>query len=346
MVITEVKQKVKITAELANQYSKLGKQEKAARLFDKAVIETELLTDKKEQENMYAHLANEFASVDDFDKAIEYLEKITDQEVYVKTTWKLVNKSAKAGKMTLAEKLLAKAVEIANNIEDPYVKVELLTGSGASFRHIEYSRGVGLVNEAYELIATLDDSYNQAILYNEVGANLIDVKEKEKALESFNRAFSLTNNISSPIQIAQVLAMLGGELAEKGEREKAYEYLLKGVDVAATIEENEEKWAVLSEISRNFGQSFKYENGIETADIIKRPFYKVEGYIRVAKNMIKNKLHDEALQLLDKSKLITQEMVDPYEKAVVLRKIISELISLKKNEDALQLLSEVEALYN
>nr|WP_148302477.1 hypothetical protein [Caldalkalibacillus mannanilyticus] len=219
MMITTGKQRVKIMAELANQYAKLGNAEKAEELFQRAVQETDRLEEQKEREAMFAHLANEFASINHFDKALAYLDRITNQEVYVKTIWKLVNKIAKAGNSTLAENLLLQGIDIAQKIETPLLKSELLTGSGASYRHIDYSRGVALVEEAYQLATQIEEPYHKAILFNEIGANYIDVKEKEKALEVFSQAHSLVAAISSTVEKAQVLAMLGGELAEKG-REK------------------------------------------------------------------------------------------------------------------------------
>ncbi|WP_051541109.1 hypothetical protein [Caldalkalibacillus mannanilyticus] len=108
------------------------------------------------------------------------------------------------------------------------------------------------------------------------------------------------------------------------------------------IGESEEKFAVTSEIARNFGQSFKYERGIEVANTILDPFHQVEGYIRVVKNLIKNKQHDKALELLEKSEAIALEIKESYKRAIVIRKIISELISLKSNEKALILLNALE----
>ncbi len=316
-----------VYAQLGNLWKMLDDAALGAKLFERSSAAASAVDDPYVQAVLTGHLANEIGSASDFPRALKVLDSIEDEEVWVKTAWKLVAKLAKAKHADEAAALLKRTEAIAQQIEDHELRAELLSGTGAAYRYVDRKQGENLVYEAFGIAQMLPDPYDRAIMFNEVGAHLMDIGHRELAIDVFDRVARLVDTLDDPLQQAKALAMLGGEQAEKNERDRAAVALEKGRRIAETLPDGEDKFHVLSEIARNFGQSHRFDTGIATADGISDPYHRAEGYIRIAKNMYRVGDKQQAMELLARTEALVPTIEDPYRRAIVLRKLASEQIT-------------------
>jgi len=333
-------EEAQVFAQLGNLWKSLDDIELGSDLFARSQAAASAVTDPYVHALLVGHLANEIASVENFPRAMEILERIEDKEVWVKTAWKLVAKLARAKQLDEAAALLRRTEAIAQRVEDHELRAELLSGTGASYRYIDKKQGENLVYEAFGIAQMLPDPYDRAIMFNEVGAHLMDIGHRELAIDVFDRVDRLIDSIDDPLKQAKALVMLGGEQAEKGERERAAGALEKARKIAEALPDGEDKFDVLSEIARNFGQSHRFAEGIATADGIGDAYHRAEGYIRIAKNMYRVGDKQQALDLLARTEALVPDIRDGYQRAIVLRKLASESITVGAHDHARVLLGQ------
>lgn len=322
-----------LSAQLAGAHAKLGDTENAAKLAEVTSRARSAISDSYVMQSVAGDTANEISSRD-FEQARKLHDGIKETELWVKTAWKLARRSKKE----VANELLSECERRARTVEDLELRAELISGTGANFKNVDPARASALVYESYGLAQVLKEPYDSAIMLNEVGAHLMDIGDKDRAIAVFDMVGVLVDKIKDPLEQAKALAMLGGEQAEKGLRDRAAAALERGVKAASAIPDGEEKWAVTSEIARNLGQSYKFERGIEVAEKIPDLYHQQEGFIRVAKNMSRHEKKAESIQLLARVAKNAEKIESPYFKGVVLRKVISEYVELKMNDEAKALL--------
>ncbi len=332
-------ERAQLLAQVGHKLLIIGRDRSGSDLLERAETLADGLADPLLRDEAIAHLANEIASTDALDRAIALYRTVNDLETRTKLGWKLVNKLGKAGEtaraQTLLDEMLPEVLAIENDLE---LRAELLAGTGASHRFTEAARGVPLVYEAYGIVQAIADSYSRGLFLNEIGANLMDVGHTERAVRVFERSRALLDAIESPLERARFLAMLGGEQAEKGQREAAARDLERGVQAAERIPPGEDRNDVMSELARNFGQSHRFERGIRVADAIPDPYYRAEGYLRIAKNLHRQARAADALDLLARTEALAARIESPYRRGIILRKLASEWIALHEPEQAATLL--------
>lgn len=326
--ITRHFEQAQVYAQLGNLWQELGKVEHAAQLFEQSRHAAGKVGEPYVRDLLIGHLANELASTRDFDQALVKLDSIEDREVWVKTAWKLIGKLSKSGDRQRAAELLKRTEKLAQSTRDPALRAELLSGTGAAYRYLDKKHGENLVYEAYGIAQMLADPYERALMYNETGAHLMDIGHRELAMEVFDEVDRLIGDIGDPLNKAKALAMLGGEQAEKNLRDRAVPALDRARGYAMSLPDGEDKFDVLSEIARNYGQSHRFEQGIATADAIGDAYHRIEGYIRIVKNMYRVGDKAQALRLLDKAETAVEAIGDPYRQAIVLRKLASEQVAV------------------
>jgi len=328
-----------LAGQLANIHSKLKEDAVAERMLQLAKETRQSIDHPYVRQAIAGDTANEVSS-HDFGLAMRLLNQIEDTEIRVKTAWKLARKVGKEGDTDTAKKLLDECVKLSRAVEDLELRAELISGTGANYRYVDTARGAPLVYESYGLAQSLADPFDRGIMFNEVGAHLMDIGDKDLAVLVFDTVDQLVDEIEDPLKQAKVLVMLGGEQAEKGLRDRAAIALEKGVRISQRISDEEEKAAVVSEFARNLGQSHKFDRAIEVARSIEDPYHRAEGLIRIAKNMHRQGKEAESLRLLKEIHELTTQVKDPYFRGVALRKLASEYLDLKQPEQARPLLAE------
>lgn len=328
-----------LKAQIANVHALIGDQDRSRSLLQEATQSATGLNGYLKDDALAA-IANEQASTGAFDQARSLMMMISDPPARMRLGWKLVAKLAKAGQPAEAETLLASLVKQAETVTDPLERIELLTGTGAAHKAVAPAKGQPLVLEALSLArAAAVSPHHRMMLFNEIGAHLVDVGLKPQAIALFAEAEALGAGLTDPLERAESFAMLGGERAEKGERDAATVALEEGVRAALAAPDGPEKNAVLSELSRNFGQSHRFERGLEIAATIPDPYHRAEGHLRIAKNMARNHRGEDARLLLQSTEALATDIPDPHTRGIILRKLAAEWVTLKDNNKARALLS-------
>ncbi|MBI2240648.1 MAG: hypothetical protein HYU59_07575 [Magnetospirillum gryphiswaldense] len=329
---------VSLYSQLANVYAWIGDHDKARDLLQSASQASAGLGGYLRDDSLAA-LANEQASTGDFAGALARMAEIDDTDARVKLGLKLVSKLAKADRKAEAQALLDDIRAQVETVTEQHRRIELLTGTGAAYKALAPEQGRPLVTEALRLArATAMDDHDRVVLFNEIGANLIDVGLRDQAIALFAEAGKLGATLGNPLERAQSFAMLGGERAEKGERDAAAEALEEGVKAALKVASAVNRDAVLSELARNFGQSRRFERGLEVAGLIADPAHRAEGHIRIAKNMARSNREAEARTLLGRTEILAGTIDAAHDRAVILRKLAAEWAGLKDNTKARTLL--------
>ena len=339
-------QRTLLHTQLANHYQQLAQTDAASRHFAAADQAYAKIAPGYLKAHAAGHMANEYASAGDFAKARASLATIDDLALRTHTAWKVVSKLAKAGDKEAAAQMLLAIEDEVRGVDDAVLRAELLTGTGAGWKAVDPGRGAGMVFEAYGISRIVADPAAQATLLNELGANFIDIGRKDMAMRVFAEAERIGLGLTDPLQRAQVFAMHGGELAEKGERQRAVPALDMALSAALQVSDAHERAEVLSEIARNYGQSWTFAPGLKVADNIEDPYYQAEAYIRIGKNLWKTGQHDQARALFERTERRAILIADDVERATVLRKLASEWIVLKAPERAMGLLEQIARIVN
>jgi tetratricopeptide (TPR) repeat protein len=249
---------------------------------------------------------------------------------------KLVNSNP-----ALAEKLLNEAIIKAKKEADkedlPALLAEL-SGKYTRLQKIETARQ--LLKEANQLVNQLNDIHldDKLSLYAEIAANMVAAGLKEEAFKLFDKAFELSSQLKDPFERVAILTMLGGELAEKGQPEKALNMLEEAFKICPTIENVNKRNDVTSEIARNYSQSKNFIKAKEIAMTIEDGYFSSDALITTAKNHMKLKQLDDAYSILK----IVEEKISSIsvleKKAMIMAKTAAELAELGRNDEAEQLL--------
>ncbi len=320
-----------LAGQLAHLSSQLDDKDLAATLLDRVRDTRRGVRHAYVSQVIAGDTANEIAAVD-LEQALALLNTIEDTEAWVKTAWKLARKAGKDKNADVTNKLLNECVARARMVDDLELRAELISGTGANYRYSNTEKGAPLVYESYGLAQAIRDPFDRAIMMNEVGAHLMDIGDRSLAIAVFDSVSELANTIDDPLQRAKVLVMLGGEQAEKGLPDRAAEALERGIAIALTAPDTDEKTAVISEFARNLGQCQRFSRGIEVARAIDDPYHRAEGLIRIAKNLKRAKREPEGLELLSEIEQLTTDISDPYSKGVALRKLAAEYLELEQKE--------------
>jgi len=333
-----------IQAQVGTEWAKLGDTTRAQACFTAAQTATISIAHPLLQDYAWAHLANAAAAAGNDDLANQAFAAITDPRLRAHATWKLVNKLGKAKRIDEARALLdaTRAVVEASELP-PGDRAALLAETGGSYRFIDPALGLPLVEQALALAAQVDDPFDGAVLLNVIGACLVDVGAADRAAAVFAQAGERAETITDVSDRVHHLAMLGGERAEKNLRDDAVIALEAAVALALTLPSGEDREEVLSEIARNFGQAHRFTRALAVAEYITDPYYRAEGWIRIAKNQARMGHPADARALLERTTTLADGITDGHQQAIIRRKLASEWISLRERARAEPLLLQAAA---
>jgi tetratricopeptide (TPR) repeat protein len=329
-------------AKIGGETGKFIDRQKGLDILAKAMAEANLVKRNELRELVLAEIAIEYAALDEIEKALTITRGLKDVHLHVTNLGKVANKLV-ITEPKLAEELLAEAVKKAKTEakadDTPALLAEL---SGKYVRLKNLSTAHTLLAEANRIVETLKDIHldDKLSLYAEIAANMVAANQKEEALKLFDKAYVMSNELTDPFERGAILAMLGGELAEKGQPAKAFEMLQEALRVSDEIKDEKRRNDIVSEIARNFSQAKDCEKAERIAKGINDAYYSSEALIRTAKNYSKQKKTESALDLLhvvnDKARTITVTN----KRAMVMAKSASEFADLGKKDEARTLLDE------
>ncbi|MDR7210093.1 hypothetical protein [Flavobacterium piscis] len=334
--------KIAALAKVGGEMGRYFDKQKGLEILSRALSEIYTIDNKNYRETVLAAIANEYAGLDEIKKAINITRSITDVHLYATNMGKIANKLVKSNP-TLANELLNEAVTKARKEAEEHDLPALLAElSGKYIRLNKTDVAQELLKEANLAVEKIKNIHldDKLSLYAEIAANMVAAGQKEDAFKLFDKAYTLSSKIEDPFERAAILTMLGGELAEKGQPEKAIQMLDKALKVSLLIKDEQKRTDVTSEIARNYGQSKKFEKGIEIAKGIPDAYFSSEALIVLAKNYAKTKQPNEAYNLLKEVVKKTNAISSESKKATIQSKAAAELTELGKKEEGKSLLED------
>ena len=334
--------KIAALAKVGGETGRFFDKQKGLEILSRALSDIYSIDNKLYRETVLAAIANEYAGLDEIKKAINITRTISDVHLYATNMGKIANKLVKSNP-ALATELLNEAVNKARKeaMEDdlPALLAEL---SGKYIRLNKPDIAKELLKEANIAVEKIKNIHldDKLSLYAEIAANMVAAGQKEEAFKLFDKAYALSSQLKDPFERAAILTMLGGELAEKGQPEKAIQMLDEALKVSLLIKNEQNKTDVTSEIARNYGQSKKFEKGIEIAKGIPDAYFSSEALIVLAKNYAKTKQTSEAYNLLKEVLSKTASISSESKKATIQAKTAAELFELDKKEEGKILLAD------
>ncbi len=277
--------KVAALSKIGGETGRNINKEKGIKILDTALILSFEIKNKEYREVALALIANEYAGLGEIDKAINITQSISDVYIFVTNFGKIANKLVSSNP-ALAENLLDEAIIQAKKEADkediPALLAEL-SGKYTRLKKVETARQ--LLKEANEQVNQLNDIHldDKLSLYAEIAANMVAAGLKEDAFKLFDKAFELSSQLKDPFERVAILTMLGGELAEKGQPEKALNMLEEALKICPTIENINLRNDVTSEIARNYSQSKNFTKAKEIAIKIEDGYFSSDALITTAK---------------------------------------------------------------
>ncbi len=329
-----LEEKFRIFSQLSKEHEKLGISSDSDYFFNKAKEILAFVKDYKMKDRLYAHLSNERISPITYDESLDLFNNITDIPTKIKTAHKLIRKLKKIKNIEKAKELIVLTESLIEKLEENADKIELISAMGASYKDIDEAKGILYVNKAFDLSEKISSAYERAIALNEIGAHYFDLKYPEKGFLAFEKSVELSENISEPLKKADSLIMTGGEMAEKHQKVEAKAILEKAQSILNTLPDSKEKMKLLTELSKNLGQSFDIDSALELANTMNNPYEKGEALIKIIKNLKKMHKEQEAYKLLKSVFDLAKDIDLNYEKAILYRKIATEYINFDKKTEA------------
>jgi tetratricopeptide (TPR) repeat protein len=315
--------KVAALSKIGGETGRYINKEKGIKILDTALILSFEIKNKDYREVVLALIANEYAGLGEIEKAINITQSISDVYIFVTNFGKIANKLVSSNP---ADK------------EDLPALLAELSGKYTRLQKVETARQ--LLKEANQMVNQLNDIHldDRLSLYAEIAANMVAAGLKEEAFKLFDKAFELSSQLKDPFERVAILTMLGGELAEKGQPEKALNMLEEAFKICPTIENINKRNDVTSEIARNYSQSKNFIKAKEIAMTIEDGYLSSDALITTAKNHMKLKQLDDAYSILK----IVEEKISSIsvleKKAMIMAKTAAELAELGRKDEAEKML--------
>ncbi|HAX79899.1 MAG TPA: hypothetical protein DCY88_29710 [Cyanobacteria bacterium UBA11372] len=184
----------------------------------------------------------------------------------------LATEIAATGNLELASQLFARAVQVAETIEDKATKINALSAIAIKLGEVGQTQKANLIfDRAIQVSKQTDDNFT--LYYQEPARRDIAIAMAKAGI--IQRALQFIETINSDFRQAEALNAIAPILAENGETEQARQILLKALSKARGItgdyayEANgscgNDKFEVLSKIAANLSLLNQFDTALEVA---------------------------------------------------------------------------------
>lgn len=251
----------------------MSKNEEAATYCFEAINIFNELGDKINEAETSYYVGANFFYLSDYDTAIKYYNKCFDinNEISYEpgmanglnglgTVYYTIEENQKALDVLTRSHILC----VKNNTVDVLARV--LDGLGETHYNLkDYDKALNYYEECIPLAQELGGFKQvEAFALDGLGRTYTGKKQFDKAFEKYNLSLSIRREIGFKFGEATTLSNIGNLFIEKGDHEKAIEYLQKAYDLAIAINSREaaykssEKLAEIYEKTGHFAEAIKY----------------------------------------------------------------------------------------
>ncbi len=230
----------------ASALASIGKRYAEAGRFDDAMRIVERLQEFWNKDEVLTAIAAKHAQSGHFDQAVQVANSIHIQSLEKKREAfiKIITESTKAAQ-------LAKAMQIAQDIQDPYSKSEALAIIAES-----YAKAGQLDPALLHIASTIEDASRKSFALGSIADKFAEARH-------FDLALQFARTIEDSSMKATVLAQISGKYFEAGQFEEAAQILDEVKQIETTIENPYFKSARLEAIADRYEKAGQTDKAIE-----------------------------------------------------------------------------------
>lgn len=287
-IIQPCYEKAMYLIQIANEYLKIGQDIKSYDLFS-LIIQTAKRLDLTSTKRNYevGWMVREFIKTKQYDKALQVAEVIKLGIVRNIFIGEIAVNCAEGHEFD-------KAFKIVTNIDDPSIIAWTLVGIESEYEKIgQKDKSDKIFNRVIELIkkAKATKFYNTWSL-TEMVIKYIDVKNYDKALKIAETIKGTSDKIGALTKIAV-------EYAKSGDRNRAFDILVKAKQVIKATKNNHNGLEDMIEIARSYAEIGEYDQAFQIVESVEdvHNFYKDWALNYIAIKCAEDKLFDKALEI-------------------------------------------------
>ena len=246
---------VVLILQLAEMYFHESKFAQAKNLFEKALLISKEIGDRRGEATSYGNLGVVYLIIGEYEKAREYLEKSIAIQVEIGNRsgaascyTNLGDMYQSVGEYKKAREYLEKSLAIQTEIGNRSGEASAYTNLGAVYSSIgEYKKAREYMEKSLAIQTEIGDRRGEAKSYTNLGLVYRSVGEPKKAREYLEKSLAIETEIGDRRGEAKSYTNLGMMYQSVSERKKAREYLEKSL-------------AILTEIGDRPGELSSYTN--------------------------------------------------------------------------------------
>ena len=198
--------------EMGNVYNHWGDQEKAIEYYNKALEELEQLSDYSELARAHNNLGDSYLRMKQYEKAIEHFgltkenaDKVGNKNMVAWARFNSAEALAYTGDLETAEKYCNEAMAICEAQDDKICMQATFAKYGLIYRlREEWDKAIENYNKAVVILEMLDIPYELGDVYFELGEAYEAMGENMAALDNYNMAHELFENVGAKSELKSV----------------------------------------------------------------------------------------------------------------------------------------------
>ena len=234
---------VVLILELAEMYFHESKFAQAKNLFEKALLISKEIGDRRGEATSYGNLGVVYLSIGEYEKAREYLEKsiailveIGNRSGAASCYTNLGGMYQTVGEYKKAREYLEKSLAIQTEIGNRSGEASAYTNLGLVYSSIgEYEKAREYLEKSIAILVEIGNRSGAASCYTNLGGMYQSVGEYKKAREYVEKSLAIQTEIGDRRGEAKSYTNLGLVYQSVGERKKAREYLEKSLAINTEI---------------------------------------------------------------------------------------------------------------
>jgi tetratricopeptide (TPR) repeat protein len=179
-----------------------------------------------------------------------------------------------AYKMTEGQKYFNQADQISKQLEDFRLQVHCLGIKALAYQFVgRYPEAFKVAEEIFEMAVERDDDELRFDAYASMGQILLESGEPVLALEKFQAAQKISDNLDDPRRAMNIRSAMGNHALNVGAPEQAFEYFEDAMALAVSLGDKKTEIGLLGNIGTILSWNDKHQEAIQT-------FEKVLSHVR------------------------------------------------------------------
>ncbi|MBE9004154.1 tetratricopeptide repeat protein [Fortiea sp. LEGE XX443] len=350
--ITESSDKASALSAIAETYSKLNNQQKAAELLQSALDSANKIPESNFKASALSAIAevyskfNQQKAADLLKSALNSANKITDSSYKAYALRAITEAIGKLNNQQKAAELLQSALDSANQITESYSKVDALSAIAEAYSKLNnQQKAAELLQSALDSANKITKSNFKASALSAIAAAIGKLNNEQKADELLQSTLDSANKITDSIYKASAISAIAKAYSKLNNQQKAAELLQSALDSANKITDSNYKTLALRPIAAAIGKlnnqqkaAELLQSALDSANKIPESIFNADNLSDIAAAIGKLNNQQKAAELLQSVLDSANKITDSSNKASTLRAIAEAYSKLNNQQKAAELL--------